>query len=273
MPLTAFRSKRILIGSLVLGLIVGIAIAAPIVSPYDPVEVFSGLRNASIGTPGHILGTDQSGRDILSRLIWGGRVTLVMSTFPVLISMVVGIFLGLVAAYYGRVVEFIVLRIMEVLFAFPLILLAILAAQILGKGMFNAMAAMTIVVIPYVIRATHAAAKSTIGLTYIEASIIRGAGAGHIMFSEILPNIIPSMIIFAAALLPIFVIFSAGLSYFGLAIEPPTPEWGLMIAGGQQVIQVALHVPIIPGIALLVVTISMNLIGDGLQDTLRPQAH
>ncbi len=271
MLLTLIRNKRILVGSSVLAIFVLLAIAAPLLSPYDPVKIFSGLRNAPIGTPGHLLGTDQSGRDILSRVIWGGRISLVVGTFPVLVSMFVGIFLGLIAAYYGRICEFIVLRMMEVLFAFPLILLAILAAQILGKGMFNAMAAMTIVVIPYVIRATHAAAKSTLGLTYIEASIIRGAGAGHIMFSEILPNIIPPLIIFAAALMPIFVIFSAGLSYFGLAIEPPTPDWGIMIAEGQRVIQVAPHVPTIPGLVLLIVTVSMNIIGDGLQDLLDPQ--
>ncbi len=266
-----FESKRIWIGTLVVGVFAVLAVAAPVFSPYDPLEIFSGLRNAPIGTAGHILGTDQAGRDILSRLIWGGRVTLVMGSLPVAVSMVIGTFLGLVATYYGKALEFAILRLMEVLFAFPLILLAILAAQALGKGMLNAMMAMTIVIVPYVIRAVYAAAKSTIDLTYVEASIIRGASAWHVMVSEILPNIMPPLIVFAAAIIPIFVIFSAGLSYLGLAIEPPTPDWGIMIAEGQRVIQVAPQVATIPGVVLLVATVSLNLIGDGLQDALDPR--
>ncbi len=266
-----FDSKRIWIGTLVVGVFAVLAVAAPVFSPYDPLVIFSGLRNAPIGTAGHILGTDQAGRDILSRLIWGGRVTLVMGSLPVAVSMVIGTFLGLVAAYYGKALEFAILRFMEVLFAFPLILLAILAAQALGKGMLNAMMAMTIVIVPYVIRAVYAAAKSTIDLTYVEASIIRGASAWHVMVSEILPNIMPPLIVFAAAIIPIFVIFSAGLSYLGLAIEPPTPDWGIMIAEGQRVIQVAPQVATIPGVVLLVATVSLNLIGDGLQDALDPR--
>src|SRR5262245_57976320 len=205
-----FENKRILSAAIIVLFVVVVAIAAPLVSPYDPLQVFSGLRNAPIGTPGHIFGTDQSGRDILSRLIWGGRVALLMGTVPVLASIIIGVVLGLFASYYGGVWEFIILRLMEVLFAFPLILLAILAAAVLGKGMLNAMIAMTIVVVPYVIRAVHASAKPAMGLTYVEASIIRGASALHVMFSEILPSILPSLIVFATSVVPIFIIFAAG---------------------------------------------------------------
>ncbi len=264
--------RRVLIGVLVLAVFAALAVAAPLISPDDPLEVFSGLRNALIGTPGHPLGTDQTGRDILSRVIWGGRVSLVMGTAPVAVSMVIGILLGLVAAYYGGVLEFLILRFMEVLFAFPLILLAILAAQAFGKGMLNAMLAMTLVEVPYVIRAVHAAGKSAMDLTYVEAAVVRGARARHVMFSEILPSIGPSLIIFTASIAPIFVIFAAGLSYLGLAIDPPTPDWGIMIAGGQQVMQVAPHVATVPGVVLLIVALAMNLIGDGLQVTLDPKA-
>jgi peptide/nickel transport system permease protein len=266
-----FGDLRVLLGGSVVLLIALVAVAAPLISPYDPIRVFSGLRNALPGIPGHLLGTDQGGRDILSRLIWGARVTLLMGTVPVLAAMAVGSVLGLLAAYSGGVVEWVVLRAMEVLFAFPLILLAILAAQVLGKGMLNAMAAMAVTVVPYVIRASHAAAKDTMALSYVEAARIRGAGAGTIMFREILPGILPSLIVFAASMMPIFVIFSAGLSYLGLAIEPPTPDWGIMIAEGQRVIQVAPHVSTIPGILLLVVSVALNLLGDGLQDVLDPR--
>ena len=148
-----FGDLRVLLGGSVVLLIALVAVAAPLISPYDPIRVFSGLRNALPGTPGHLLGADQGGRDILSRLIWGARVTLLMGTVPVLAAMAVGSVLGLLAAYSGGVVEWVVLRAMEVLFAFPLILLAILAAQVLGKGMLNAMAAMAKTVVPYVIRA------------------------------------------------------------------------------------------------------------------------
>jgi ABC-type dipeptide/oligopeptide/nickel transport system permease subunit len=263
--------KRILIGGAMMVLMALVTALAPFISPYDPSIVFSGLRNAPPGTAGHILGTDQGGRDILSRLIWGGRLTLLMGTLPVAAAMLVGTVLGLLAAYFNGAVEWVVLRVMEVLFAFPLILLAILAAQILGKGMLNAMAAMTITVVPYVIRASHAAAKGTMGLTYVEAARIRGAGPAQIMFREILPAILPSLIAFAVSMMPIFVIFSAGLSYLGLAIEPPTPEWGMMIAEGQRTIQVAPHVSTIPGILLLITSLALNLMGDGIQDALDPR--
>lgn len=257
--------------SLVVVAVVILAMAAPLVSPWSPVQVFSGLRNAPLLTPGHFLGTDQAGRDVLSRLIWGARITLVMGTVPVVLSMVVGTLLGLVAAYYGGILDFLISRLMEVLFAFPLILLAVLAAAALGKGMVNAMLAMAVAMVPYVIRAVYGAAKPTMGRTYVEASIIRGASAAHVMLSEILPSIFPSLVIFATSMIPLFIIFAAGLSYLGVAIQPPTPEWGLMIAEGQQVIQVAPTVPTVPGLALLLVCFCMNVISDRLQRELDPR--
>ncbi|MGH8736784.1 MAG: ABC transporter permease [Burkholderiales bacterium] len=248
-----------------------LAIAAPLVSPWDPLQIFSGLRNAPLFTPGHILGTDQAGRDVLSRLIWGGRVTLVMGTVPVALSMVVGTLLGLVAAYYAGALGFIILRLMEVLFAFPLVLLAVLAAAVFGNGMVNAMLAMSIAMVPYVIRAVYAAARPAMGLTYVEASIVRGASASHVMLAEILPSIFPSLVVFATSMIPLFIVFAAGLSYLGVAIQPPTPEWGLMISEGQQVIQVAPHVPTVPGVVLLVVCFCLNVISDRLQRELDPR--
>ena len=248
-----------------------LAIAAPLVSPWSPVQVFSGLRNAPLLTPDHFLGTDQAGRDVVSRLIWGARVTLVMGTVPLVLSMAVGTLLGLIAAYYGGILDFTISRLMEVLFAFPLILLAVLAAAALGKGMVNAMLAMALAMIPYVIRAVYAAAKPTMGRTYVEASMIRGASAAHVMFAEVLPSIFPSLVIFATSMIPLFIIFAAGLSYLGVAIQPPTPEWGLMIAEGQQVIQVAPAVPTVPGVALLIVCFCMNVISDRLQRELDPR--
>ena len=260
-----------IVASIVVGAIVLLAIAAPLVSPWDPVQVFSGLRNAPLLTPDHILGTDQSGRDILSRLIWGARITLVMGTVPVVLSMMVGTLLGLVAAYYGGVLDFVISRLMEVLFAFPLVLLAVLAAAAMGKGMMNAMLAMAIAMIPYVIRAVYAAAKPAMRLTYVEVAIVRGATAAHVMLAEILPSIFPSLLVFATSMVPLFIIFAAGLSYLGVAIQPPTPEWGLMVAEGQQVIQVAPNVPTVPGVALLIVCLCMNVISDRLQHELDPR--
>ncbi len=260
-----------LTASIIVSAVVLLAIAAPLVSPWNPVQVFSGLRNAPLLTPDHILGTDQAGRDILSRLIWGARITFVMGTLPVVLSMAVGTLLGLVAAFYGGILDFVISRLMEVLFAFPLVLLAILAAAALGKGMMNAMLAMSIAMIPYVIRAVYAAAKPAMQLTYVEAAIIRGATATHVMLAEILPSIFPSLVVFATSMIPLFIIFAAGLSYLGVAIQPPTPEWGLMIAEGQQVIQVAPNVPTMPGLALLIVCFCMNVIADHLQRELDPR--
>lgn len=260
-----------LAATIVVAAVVLLAIAAPLVSPWDPLQIFSGLRNAPILTPGHLLGTDQAGRDMLSRLLWGARVTLVMGTVPVVLSMVAGTLLGLVAAYYAGALGFTILRLMEVLFAFPLVLLAVLAAAVFGNGMVNAMLAMGVAMVPYVIRAVYAAAKPAMGLTYVEASIIRGASPAHVMLAEILPSIFPSLVVFATSMIPLFIIFAAGLSYLGVAIQPPTPEWGLMIAEGQQVIQVASHVPTVPGVALLVVCFCLNVISDRLQRELDPR--
>lgn len=257
--------------SAVVVLVVLLAIMAPLVSPWDPVRVFPGLRNAPLFTPGHILGTDQAGRDILSRLIWGARVTLVMGTVPVVLSMVIGTLLGLIAAYYAGALDFAILRLMEVLFAFPLVLMAVLAAAVFGNGMVNAMLAMAVAMVPYVIRAVYASAKPAMELTYVEASIIRGASASHVMLAEILPSIFPSLVVFATSMIPLFIIFAAGLSYLGVAIQPPTPEWGLMIAEGQQVIQVASHVPTVPGLVLLVVCFCLNVVSDRLQRELDPR--
>jgi len=260
-----------MLASAVVVVVVLLAITAPLVSPWDPVRVFSGLRNAPPFIPGHILGTDQAGRDILSRLIWGARVTLVMGTVPVVLSMVIGTLLGLIAAYYAGAFDFAILRLMEVLFAFPLVLLAVLAAAVFGNGMVNAMLAMAVAMVPYVIRAVYAAAKPAMELTYVEASIIRGASASHVMLAEILPSIFPSLVVFATSMIPLFIIFAAGLSYLGVAIQPPTPEWGLMIAEGQQVIQVASHVPTVPGLVLLVVCFCLNVVSDHLQRELDPR--
>lgn len=260
-----------LVATIAVATVMLLAMVAPLVSPWDPVQIFSGLRNAPLFTPGHILGTDQAGRDVLSRLIWGARVTLVMGTVPVVLSMVTGTLLGLVAAYYAGVLGFTILRLMEVLFAFPLVLLAVLAAAVFGNGMVNAMLAMGVAMVPYVIRAVYAAAKPAMELTYVEASIIRGASASHVMLAEILPSIFPSLVVFATSMIPLFIIFAAGLSYLGVAIQPPTPEWGLMIAEGQQVIQVAPHVPTVPGVALLVVCFCLNVISDRLQRELDPR--
>jgi ABC-type dipeptide/oligopeptide/nickel transport system permease subunit len=265
-------TPSIVVASTVVVIVVLAAVCAPLVSPWNPVQVFPGLRNAPLLTPGHVLGTDQAGRDILSRLIWGARITLVMGTVPVVLSMIAGTLLGLLAAYYGGAIDFSISRLMEVLFAFPLVLLAILAAAALGKGMINAMSAMTIAMIPYVIRAVYAAAKPAMNLTYVEAAMIRGATGAHVMLAEILPSIFPSLVVFAASMIPLFIIFAAGLSYLGLAIQPPTPEWGLMIAEGQQVIQVAPSVPTVPGLALLIVCFCLNVITDRLQQELDPRS-
>ncbi|MBB1040213.1 MULTISPECIES: ABC transporter permease [unclassified Dietzia] len=273
LALRAFmRDRMAAVAAIILLLAIAVAILAPVLSPYDPTIGDSSRRLEGIGTEGHILGLDGQGRDILSRLIWGTRYSLSVAVFPVLIVLPVALLIGLIAGYAkGRVGETL-MRLLDVLFAFPLVLLAIALAAVLGAGLGNVMIAISISLIPYMARVAYTSTVQESSREYIEAARAGGARTPEILFKELLPNVVSPLVVYATTLCGLMVVLAAGLSFLGVGIIPPTPDWGIMTADGAGVLlEGYAHVATIPGCAILVVALSFNLLGDGVRDALDPR--
>lgn len=239
--------------------------------PYDPNAGDGALRLSPPGTPGHLLGLDDQGRDILSRLIWGSRYSLLAALLPITIAFVISIWLGLTAGFVqGRIGE-LIMRILDVLFAFPMILFAIAIAAILGPGVMTILVTITVALIPYMSRVVFASVKEEKGKEYIEAARMLGASTTSILFRELLPNVISPLIVYATTLVGSMIVFSSGLSFLGLGIQPPDSDWGRMTGDGMKVLtQGAPHVATIPGLLIMLVSLGFNWLGDGLRDWLDP---
>ena len=271
-----WRNKTAVAGLLVITLFVLTAILAPFLSPHNPVEV--SLYDQIIppiweegGTWKNILGTDDLGRDILSRLVYGARVSLVVALATVGIAVFFGSFLGAISGYYKGFLDNIIMRFMDILLAFPHILLAIVIMAYLGPGLTNAMIAIGIIYIPRFARIVRASVLEECEKDYVTASRSVGARDWRIIFVAILPNCLAPLIVqtslgFASAILD-----AAALGFLGLGAQPPTPEWGAMIAMGRSHILRAWWVMTFPGIAILFAVLGFNLFGDGLRDALDPR--
>jgi ABC-type dipeptide/oligopeptide/nickel transport system permease subunit len=247
------------------------AVLAPWVAPRDPLRQDPSLRLAPPLTPGYPLGTDHLGRDILSRLIWGGQVSLVVGIGPVLLAGLSGVALGLLGGYYGRGADNLIMRTLDVIFAFPAILLALAIVAMLGPSIYNAMLAITVVAVPSFARLIRASVLSLKQQTYVEAARALGAGSGRIVGRHILPNSISPVVVYGTLETGKTIVFAASLSFLGLGVQPPTPEWGAMLSDGRNVLAVAPHVSTIPGLAIFLVTLSFNVLGDALRDALDPR--
>lgn len=270
----AFRRDRIAVVALFLIVLVAVAAAvAPVVSPYPPNQANNRLRLAGVGTDGHPLGLDEQGRDILSRVIWGGRVSLPTALLPTAIAALSSLALGLAAGFYGGPVSGVIMRTMDVFFAFPVVILAIGIAGILGPSLTNVMLSLTIVLVPYITRIVYAATVEVRERDYLEAARASGASAARQMFVHILPNVLPPLIVYSTTIAGLMVVYGSGLSFLGLGVQPPTADWGVMSSSGRDVLSVAPHISTIPGIMILVVALSFNLVGDGLRDALDPRSH
>ncbi len=265
------RDSFALLGLLVVGLAVLGAILAPYLAPHDPYRVNAAARLLPPGSPGHVLGTDDIGRDILSRLLWGGRTSLWVAFFPVLISGSVGLALGLISGYSGGRIDQVVMRILDILLAFPSILLAIGIAAALGPGLRNVIMAIVVVSIPVFARLVRGLTLPIREREYVEAAHCLGAGTARVLRLHILPNVLPQVIVYATLETGRVVIFAAGLSFLGLGVQPPAADWGAMLAAGRQVLAVAPHVATVPGMFIFLVTLGFNLFGDGLRDALDPR--
>lgn len=265
-----WRDRTAATGLVIAAIILVLAAIGPLIAPYGPNEANPSLRLAGPGTPGHLLGLDHQGRDVLSRMLWGAGLTLVTAIVPVVVGGLVAIPLGLAAAWYDRIGG-VVMRIMDVLFAFPMALLAILVTAVLGPSLVNLMLSLVLVLLPYNVRVVYQAALAERDLPYVEALRATGTSVPTLLFRELLPNVASPALVYATTVLGSIVITAAGLSFLGLGVQPPMPEWGVMISEGRSLVFTAPHVATIPGIALTLLVVACNLIGDGVRDVLDPR--
>lgn len=255
---------------ILIGLVVLSAMFAPILAPYDPTRIDPVALLAPPGTAGHLLGTDTLGRDVLSRLLWGGRLSLVVGLLPVFFSAVVGVTLGLVAGFYGHRLDHLISRSLDVFFAFPAILLALAIVSSLGPSIYNAMLAITVVGVPSFARLVRSSVLGVKGQPFVEAARALGASNRSIIVRHVLPNTVSPVIVYATLQTGNTIVFAAALSFLGLGVQPPTPEWGAMLAQGRDALAVAPHVATVPGLVIFGVSLSFNVLGDALRDALDP---
>lgn len=266
------RRDPVLLASLVIILAVIVAaVLAPLLAPYDPTRVDPRIRLARPGTVDHPLGTDHLGRDVLSRVMWGGRISLMVGIVPVVLSAVGGSAVGLIAGYYGRLVDQVITRSLDVLFAFPAILLALAIVSSLGPSIYNAMLAITIVAIPSFARLVRSLVLGVREWSFVEAARSLGANDQRIIWRHILPNTVSPVIVYGTFETGKTIVFAAALSFLGLGVQPPTAEWGAMLSQGRTVLASAWHVATVPGLAIFLVSLSFNILGDGLRDALDPR--
>jgi peptide/nickel transport system permease protein len=252
-------------------LIVVIALAAlfaPLVAPFDPNATSMVNRLKPIGYKEFILGTDELGRDMLSRLIFGGRMSLLMGLMPVGVAAVVGGFLGLLAGFTGGIINTLIMRVMDVFYAFPSVLLAVAISGTLGGGIAVSLTALTLVFIPPLCRVSEAATTQIRSRDFVEAARASGASNLSVIFHHVLRNVLAPVLIYASSLISVSILLAAGLSFLGYGVEPPTSDWGLMLSTLRQSIYVQPLTCALPGAAIFVCSLSFNLLSDGLRQAM-----
>lgn len=264
-----FKNKSAVLGMLIVCVIVLTAIFGSFIAPYDPFlpAPLDRLQPPSLK---HWCGTDSLGRDIFSRIVHGSRISLLIGLVAVSISLVPGTLLGLVAGYFGRTTDAVIMRCMDVLLAFPAILLAIFIAAILGPNLTNTMIAVGIVYIPHYARIVRSNVLQLKEQLFVQS--VRHMGGSHLrtLLGHVLPNTLAPIIVYATLGMGTAVLQAAALGFLGLGAQPPQPEWGAMLAEGRQYIQLAPHVAAFPGLAILLLVLGFNVFGDGLRDVLDP---
>jgi peptide/nickel transport system permease protein len=262
------RDKVTLAAAVVILLIILAAVLAPYLAPYDPFQGSIRKRLAPLGTPGHVLGTDEQGRDMLTRLLYGGRMSLVAGVTPVFLALLVGSTLGLVAGYSGGRVNMLIMRIMDIFYAFPSILLAIAISGALGAGLGNTILALSIVFTPPITRLAESVTTQVRAWEFMEAARASGAGTLAIIRHHMIANVLAPIFVYATTLVSVSVIIASGLSFLGLGVAPPNAEWGLMLNTLRQSIYVNTWVPALPGVMIFLTSMAFNLLSDGLRDAM-----
>jgi peptide/nickel transport system permease protein len=265
-----FRNKTAVVSATVLTGICFIALLAPVFAPYDPTNMFNNNRLEG-GSAQFLLGTDHLGRDTLSRVIYGARVSLTVGFVSVAISAVIGTLLGLWAGFFGKWVDTVIMRFMDILFAFPEILLALAIVATLGPGTFKTIIAISIVNIPVFTRTIRGAVLSVKNLEYVESSTAAGARTSRILFSEILPNVTAPLLVLTSMAISGAILTESALSFLGLGIQPPDPSWGVMISESRKYMELVPGMIIWPAAAMTVTILAFNLFGDSLRDLLDPK--
>lgn len=270
------QNKGSLAGLVVILAIAAVAVLANVLAPHDPnIQYRDAILAPPVwydgGTWRFILGTDDIGRDMMSRLMFGARLSMMIGLIVVTLSLAVGLGLGLVAGFFGGTTDVLIMRLMDILLALPSLLLAVVVAAILGPGLTNAMIAVSVVVIPHYARLTRAAVMAETNKDYVIASRVAGAGPLRLMLIVVLPNCLAPLIVQATLGFSTAILDAAALGFLGLGAQPPTPEWGTMLASSLQFLQRAPWVVTWPGVAILVTVLAFNLLGDGLRDALDPK--
>jgi len=264
------RSRQALGGAIVLT-IVATALLAPALPLDSPNRTQPGRRLAPPFTAGYVLGSDHLGRDLLSRVVWGSRVSLTVGVLATGLAMSIGAAMGLATGFYGGLTDNVVMRAVDLVMAFPYILLAMLLVAALGPGLVNAMIAVALVNVSFYARGVRAAVLLLREQEFVEAARAVGSSDGRVLRRHILPGIAGPILVFVSLNIGVMITESAGLSFIGLGAQPPTADWGTMLADGRQFITVAPHVAAIPGLAIFLLVLGCNLVGDGLRDVLDPR--
>ena len=225
-------------------------------------------RLKPVGTPGHLLGTDELGRDLLSRLLTGARLSLVMGITPVLCAFIIGSALGILAGYAGGATNSVIMRTIDVFYAFPSVLLAIALSGALGAGIFNALLSLTIVFVPPIARVAESVTTQVRGRDFVEAARASGAGAFTIVRVHVLGNVLGPIFVYATSLIAVSMILASGLSFLGLGVKPPEPEWGLMLNTLRTAIYTQPWIAALPGVMIFITSISFNMLSDGLRSAM-----
>jgi peptide/nickel transport system permease protein len=266
-----FTARKLAVaGSVGVAVVVAVAVLAPLIAPYDPDA--PNFDTVLAGPSAHhLLGTDQLGRDVLSRMFVGARSALLAGVLSTLLATVVAVPVGLVAGYYRRVVDAVVMRIMDVALAFPFLVLAVGLAAILGPSLFNATLALGIAQVPVIVRITRGEVLAARELDYVQAAVVNGSRPGSIMLRQILPNVVSPVVVQATVTIPSAIVGAAILSFLGLGVQPPSADWGAMLSDAQIYLSQAPWLGVFPGLAIFLTALSFNLLGDGVRDALDPR--
>jgi peptide/nickel transport system permease protein len=249
----------------ILLLILLAAIFAPLIAPHDPYRTSMARRLLPIGDARHWLGTDELGRDLLSRLIYGGRMSLFMGFAPVVLATLIGGTLGIVAGYCGGAINMAIMRVTDVFYAFPSVLLAVAISGVLGAGLVNSLVSLTLVFTPPLARIAESVTTQIRNQDYVEAARATGASGWRIVFGHVLSNVTGPILIYASSMISVAIVIASGLSFLGLGVSPPNAEWGLMLNTLRQSIYVAPVNAILPGVMIFITSMTMNLISDSLR--------
>jgi len=265
------RNKTALAGLVVVVIMIFIAVFPSVIAKYDPNKMDLALVFLKPGSPGHILGTDEFGRDLLTRIIYGARVSIVVAIGGMAVGGGIGLLLGLIAGFKGGIADTIIMRVMDGMFAFPFILLALLLMTVLGSGIQNVILAIGIANVPGFARVARGQVHIVKNEEYIQSIRALGSSDGRLLFKHILPNCISPIIVYATLNVAGAIISEASLSFLGLGIQPPTASWGNILRAGKDTLSTAPYIASFSGIAIIITVLGFNLFGDGIRDVLDPK--